>query len=147
MNYEISGKLPKGSALVEGVTVTDNRGSLTFVEGVTLPFSIKRMFWITSVPKGAVRGGHAHASCSEAVFAVSGSFRMHLSNGKDECSVMLHGPGQGILVPAGMWCDLTDFSDDCVCVVAASEPYDGKGYINTYENYLKYQKKLTENRA
>lgn len=141
MKYENTVKLPEGCALLKGVTVGDSRGNLTFVEGNTLPFPIRRMFWIAGVPQGKTRGGHAHATCSEAVFAVQGSFTMHLSDGLVQAAVRISAPDGGVLVPAGIWCDLKDFSSDCVCVVAASHPYDAKGYINTYDEYLSYRKR------
>ena len=133
--------MPQGCVLLKGKTIADERGMLTFVEGCTLPFEIKRMFWITSVPEGKTRGGHAHAVCSEAVFAVSGSFCIHLSDGENNVALKISSPNEGVLVPAGIWCDLKEFSEDCVCVVAASHPYDSNGYINTYESYLEYRKR------
>lgn len=131
--------LPDGCMLLQGISVADERGVLTFVEGGTLPFAIARIFWITSVPGGKSRGGHAHASCSEAVFAVRGSFTMHLSDGRVQSATRISSPGGGILVPAGIWCDLRDFTPDCVCVVAASHPYDAEGYINGYGDYLAWR--------
>lgn len=136
MKHENNRTLPSGCTLLKGITVGDDRGNLTFVEGSTLPFSIKRMFWITSVPLGKNRGGHAHVSCSEAVFAVQGAFTMHLSNGNIRGAVRLSAPGEGVVVPAGVWCELTDFTLDCVCVVAASQPYNAEGYVNSYSKYI-----------
>lgn len=136
MKHENKQTLPTGCTLLRGITVGDDRGNLTFVEGSTLPFPIKRMFWITSVPSGKNRGGHAHASCSEAVFAVQGAFTMHLSDGNIRGAVRLSAPGEGVVVPAGVWCELTDFTLDCVCVVAASQPYNAEGYVNSYSKYL-----------
>jgi hypothetical protein len=72
------------------------------------------------------------------VFVVSGAFIMHLSDGESEADVRLTAPESGVLVPRGVWCELRDFTADCICVVAASEPYNRQGYINTYEEYLKH---------
>lgn len=132
--------MPEGCALLKGVSVVDERGVLTFVEGRALPFAVKRMFWITSVPEGRTRGGHAHKTCSEVVFAVSGSFCIHLSDGENQADFKISSPGEGIVVPAGVWCDLSEFSAGCVCVAVASEAYDPKGHINSYEAYLRYRK-------
>lgn len=138
MKFEQKKDLPHGCRLLYGVTKRDDRGALTFVECNTLPFAIKRIFWITGVPEGKHRGGHAHSSCSEAVFVVSGAFTMHLSDGESEADVRLTAPESGVLVPRGVWCELRDFTADCICVVAASEPYNQQGYFNTYEEYLKH---------
>lgn len=133
--------MPEGCVLLQGTSVPDSRGVLTFVEGGSLPFEIKRMFWITNVPEGKTRGGHAHVSCSEAVFAVQGAFSIYLSNGGTQITKRISSPGEGVVVPSGVWCNLKDFTADCVCVVAASQPYEANGYINTYEEYLKYKER------
>ena len=140
MMSELEKTMPEGCALLKGVSVVDERGVLTFVEGQALPFAVKRMFWITSVPEGKTRGGHAHKTCSEVVFAVCGSFCMHLSDGRKQANIKISSPGEGIVVPAGIWCDLSEFSADCVCVVVASQAYAPEGYINSYDAYMRYRK-------
>lgn len=138
--YEMGKAMPEGCTLLKGTSFVDERGVLTFVEGRVLPFAVKRIFWISSVPKGKKRGGHAHRTCSEVVFAATGSFCIHLSDGIKHTTIRISSPGDGVVVPAGVWCDLDEFSADCVCVVAASQAYDPQGYINSYEAYLEYRK-------
>lgn len=119
---------------------TDVRGRLTVIEGTALPFRVERMFWIDGVPSGKTRGGHAHASCAEAVFAASGSFTIRLSDGSSSVAIRVSSEeAYGVVVPAGMWCELSDFSEGCVCVVAASQPYDPTGYINDFGEYCRRQ--------
>jgi len=51
--------------LIDIPEVTDGRGQLAFVEtGTCCPFRIKRVFWISDVPAGQHRGGHAHLKIS-----------------------------------------------------------------------------------
>jgi|SRR5574344_718163 uncharacterized RmlC-like cupin family protein len=117
---------------------TDKRGSLCFAEGEKdIPFDIKRVFWIYGVPAGAERGGHAHWKCSEAIFPVSGSFEIYIDDGTHHHVFTLTSPDMGIIVKAGVWCVLRNFSKDTVCVVAASMEYDETGYVNDYQTYLK----------
>lgn len=126
--------------IVSASRATDARGRLTVIEGAALPFRVERMFWIEGVPSGKTRGGHAHASCAEAVFAASGSFSIFLSNGQSSVNIRVSSEeARGVVVPAGMWCELSGFSEDCVCVVAASQPYDPSGYINDFGEYCRRQ--------
>lgn len=118
--------------------ITDPRGNLTVVEGVDLPFVIKRVYWVYDVPGGGRRGGHAHRQCKEVIIAVSGAFTVTLDNGKEKKSYFLNHPYQGLLVETGIWRTLEDFSSGAVCLVLASEEFEEDDYIRDYNVYLKY---------
>ncbi|MBQ5643174.1 MAG: FdtA/QdtA family cupin domain-containing protein [Bacteroidaceae bacterium] len=115
----------------------DSRGLLTFAEEMKdFPFALKRMFWITDVPVGARRGGHAHTTCKEVVCCVKGSFRLVVSNGREIREFTLDSPDHAVIIPEGVWCSLEDFAKDTVVVVGASEEYDTGGYIRDYDEYM-----------
>lgn len=138
MKNEITEEWPKGCRLLPLPEAADERGTLAFLEGgVQIPFPVKRVFWIYGVPDGKTRGGHAHDTCAEAIFPVAGAFTIELDDGCRRRRVRMNKPNVGVLVPAGIWCNLTDFAPETVCVVAASHPYDAQGYINRYEDYVK----------
>ena len=126
------------SRIISIPRIVDNRGGLAFAEGqTTVPFEIQRVFWIYDIPQKAVRGGHAHWQCSEVVVAVHGGFTMLLDDGFGREEVRLDSPDKGIVVPAGVWCELKDFAADTVLLVMASHHYDVTGYVHDYEEYLK----------
>lgn len=130
--------LPNGCRLITLPGVQDERGFLTFAEGQNhIPFRIDRVFWIYGVPEGKERGGHAHRTCAEVVVPVAGAFTMVVDDGTLRVSVRLDSPQTGILIPAGVWCELKDFAPGTVCVVAASQAYDSEGYIHCYDEYMK----------
>ena len=121
--------------------VVDGRGGLAFAEWPSsVPFAVKRVFWIYDVPPHAQRGGHAHWKCSEVVVAVSGGFTMVLDDGEGRTDVRLSSPTEGVVVPAGVWCELRDFVPGTVLMVMASHPYDADGYVHDYEEYLKMKR-------
>ena len=123
--------LPKGVRLVQLPQHVDARGQLTFLEGgAHIPFEVKRVFWITDVPTDGMRGGHAHWSCHEVVFPVVGGFEIEVDDGDCCRSIVMDDPSTGILIPAGVWCELRHFDEGTVCVVVASEPYDATGYAH-----------------
>ncbi len=119
---------------------SDERGVLTIAgntEGKCLPFEVQRVFWIHGVPASCQRGMHAHRTCWEALSAVSGSFKVRVSNGMEPpVTFLLDNPQKGLLIPPMVWCELFDFSADAVCLCLASGHYDQTGYISNYEDFL-----------
>lgn len=119
--------------------MVDPRGNLTVAEQLKdVPFSMSRAYWVYDVPSGECRGGHAHKHCREFIVAVSGSFTVTLTNGREERTFMLNHPYQGLLVNTDVWRTLDDFSSGAVCLVLAEDPFDEEDYIRDYQDYLKY---------
>lgn len=119
---------------------SDRKGNLTVVEnGKTLPFDVKRVYYLYDVPGGENRGSHAHRDLSQLIIAASGSFRVTLDDGTCKRSFFLNRPYQGLYVKPGMWRNLEDFSSGAVCMVLASEEYDSNDYIRSYEDFIKYR--------
>ena len=119
---------------------SDRKGNLTVVEnGETLPFDVKRVYYLYDVPGGENRGAHAHKDLSQLIIAASGSFRVTLDDGKCKRSFFLNRPYQGLYVKPGMWRDLEDFSSGAVCMVLASEVYQTEDYIRDYDEFIKFR--------
>lgn len=121
---------------------SDRKGNLSVVQnGDTIPFDVKRVYYLYDVPGGESRGAHAHKELSQLIVAASGSFTVTLDDGKVKRSFLLNRPYQGLLVVPGIWRDLDDFSSGSVCMVLASHPYDKEDYIRDYDDFLEYKKK------
>ena len=119
---------------------SDRKGNLSVVEnGVTLPFDVKRVYYLYDVPGGESRGSHAHRNLSQLIIATSGSFTVTLFDGVNRKSFTLNRPYQGLLVRPGMWRDLDNFSSGAVCMVLASEVYREEDYIRDFDEYLKFR--------
>lgn len=123
--------------IIEFPVAVDDRGSLCIAEGKELPFSIERVFWLYGIGKDKTRGGHAHTSCEEIVVALRGSFDMIVDDGKERVTVRMDHPHKGIYIRKNVWCELRNFSEDTICVVLASEPYNMDGYMKDYETFKK----------
>ena len=120
---------------------SQRKGDISVVEnGETVPFDVKRIYYLYDVPGGANRGGHAHKALQQLIVAASGSFTVTLDDGSVRRSFTLNRPYQGLLVKPGLWRTLDDFSSGAVCVVLASEEYDPTDYIREYEDFVKYRK-------
>lgn len=119
---------------------SNRKGNLTVVEnGQTLPFDVKRVYYLYDIPGGESRGAHAHKELSQLIIAASGSFRVTLDDGKVKRSFFLNRPYQGLYVKPGIWRDLDDFSSGAVCMVLASDIYMKEDYIRDYNEFVEFK--------
>ncbi len=127
-------------SLIEFPIIKNRAGSITPVHGrETIPFDIKRVFYIYDIPSGAKRGKHAHKHCHEILIAASGSFEVELNDGVNKKTVLLNRPTYGLHIPPGVWATEKEYSSGVVCLALASDGYDSDDYINTYTGFKKYR--------
>lgn len=119
------------------------RGNISVVEnGKTVPFDVKRAYYLYDVPGGESRGGHAHKELSQLIIAASGCFNVTLDDGSVKRTFTLNRPYQGLLIVPGIWRELDDFSSGSVCLVLASMVYDEGDYIRDYKEYKRYKSEI-----
>ncbi len=120
----------------------DERGHLVVVEGGTsIPFDIKRVFYIYGSDRTVVRGQHANRKTEFVLVNVAGKSKVRITDGTEELIVNLDKPNMGVYLPKMIWKDMYDFSEDSVLLCFASEHYDGSEYIRDYDEYLQSVKK------
>ena len=123
---------------IEFPPLGDDRGSLVALEGnKTVPFDIKRVYYIFGTEPGVVRGFHAHKALKQVAVCVTGNCRILLDNGLEKVDVWLDSPVRGIVIEEMVWREMHDFSPDCVILVLASEHYDEGDYIRDYDEFKK----------
>ncbi len=116
----------------------DERGKLVVIEeNDSIPFEIKRVFYIYGSDSTVVRGKHANRISQFVLVNVAGSSKVRITDGNEEFIVELNRPMMGVYIPPMVWKDMYDFSADSVLLVLASTHYDGKEYIRDYDEYLK----------
>lgn len=117
------------------------KGDISVVENeITVPFAVKRVYYLYDIPGGSSRGAHAHKELMQLIVAVSGSFTVTLDDGNVKRTFHLNRPYQGLLVKSGIWRELDDFSSGSVCMVLASEVYDADDYIHDYKEFLNFRR-------
>ena len=121
--------------LIEIPTIIDSRGNLAIIEKNTIPYEIKRVYYLFDVPSDSYRGGHAHKEQLELLVALSGSFHVTLDDGFSKKSFFLNKPNKGLLIPTGVWRELEDFSSGAVCLVLSSGEFSEEDYIREYEYF------------
>ena len=122
--------------LIEVPKAHDVRGNLSVIEGNTIPFEIKRVYYLYDIPTASIRGGHAHKNLQQLLVALSGSFDVVLKDGDSEKIITLNKPNFGLLIPIGIWRELQNFSSGSVCLVLASDVFDEDDYIREFENFI-----------
>jgi oxalate decarboxylase/phosphoglucose isomerase-like protein (cupin superfamily) len=130
MNYKII-DIPK---------INNAKGNIGVVENDTIPFDVKRVYYLFDVPSGAKRGGHAHKKLKQVILAISGSFDVVLKDGKSKEIITLNRPDKGLLIENNIWRELENFSSGSVCLVLASEEFSEADYIRNYKDYLSFLK-------
>ena len=127
--------------LIKIPKIHDRRGNLSVIEGETIPFVSKRVYYLYDIPGGSKRGGHAHIKQQEFLIALSGSFEVVLKDGKSKRAITLNRPDFGLYIAEGIWRELQNFSSGAVCLVLASAEFDEDDYIRDYKEF-----KLFKNR-
>ncbi len=122
--------------------IHDPRGDLTFIEGGRhVPFHIARVYYLYNVPVDAERGGHAHRNLHQVIFAISGSFRIVVDDGRERQEFWLRDPRKGLYVGNMIWHEMDSFSQGAVAMVLASGSYDETDYIRDYDEFLQLVRK------
>lgn len=114
----------------------DERGSLVALESEkTVPFPIKRVYYIFCTNAGVSRGFHAHKRLQQVALCITGKCRMILDDGRQRDEVWLDSPNKGLIIGDLVWREMHDFSEDCVLLVLASEHYDEDDYMRDYDEF------------
>jgi dTDP-4-dehydrorhamnose 3,5-epimerase-like enzyme len=110
--------------------ITDARGNLSFIEERKhVPFDIKRVYYISNVPNGSTRGGHANRDTEQMIIALNGRFRVRLRETTTEKIFVLDSSDRGLYIPQGIWHRIEDFSQGSIMLALVSSFYDEKDYI------------------
>ena len=130
--------------LINFKSFVDNRGSLVSLEyNKEIPFNIRRIYNLYNIENGSERGFHAHINLKQILICVSGSCLVTLDFVKNREEITLDSPSKGLLLDGLIWREIKNFSPNCVLTVIASDIYDEKDYIRSYDDYVeKFNYKL-----
>ncbi|MCD8369325.1 MAG: FdtA/QdtA family cupin domain-containing protein [Clostridiales bacterium] len=116
----------------------DKYGHLVPIEeDDSVPFDIKRVYYIYGVDKGVRRGFHSHVALEQALICVHGSVKILVKTPYEEENILLNDPTMALYIGPMVWREMYDFSSDAVLLVLASEHYDVKDYLRDYKDYEK----------
>mgnify|MGYP000480540758 FL=1 len=105
------------------------------------PIKIKRIF-ILYGKKNYIRGDHAHKKCSQVFFPIMGKIKINMKYKKTEKSINLsHNGSKALLVPPRIWSSVEFLNNKSVVLVLTDYEYDFKDYIETYKEFIAFQKR------
>ena len=114
----------------------DKRGHLVVVEGnKDIPFDIKRIFYIYDSDMNVVRGKHANRLSEFVLINISGKCDIFVDDGKNQETIVLDKPYQGIYLNKMVWKNMFNFSEDAILLVLSNEYYNNEEYIKDYEEF------------
>lgn len=120
--------------------IHNSSGNITSIENSrSIPFEVRRVYYLYDIPGGAERGGHAHKELKQLIVAASGCFEVMLDDGINKRVIELNRPYFGLLVVPGIWRELINFSSGAICLVLASQKYCESDYLRVYDNFLKFK--------
>lgn len=117
-------------------------GTLTVMPalgGEDVGINIRRVFTLTDVPVGGVRGDHAHKYCTQVLICLHGKVSVGMDDGRSTCNVLLENPEQGLSIPPGIWNRIVFEDEGTVLLVFCDLPYDPEDYMRDRVEYLKYK--------
>ena len=105
------------------------------------PIKVKRIFVIYGKKKYK-RGDHAHKKCSQIFIPIMGKIKINIKYKKTEKSINLsHNGSKALLVPPRIWSSVEFLNNKSVVLVLTDYEYDFKDYIETYKEFIAFQKR------
>ena len=105
------------------------------------PIKVKRMFFIYGRKKYK-RGDHAHKKCSQVFIPIMGKIKINMKYRKTEKSVLLSANrSKSLFVPPKIWSSVEFLNNNSLVLVLTDYEYEFKDYIETYEEFIAFQKK------
>lgn len=118
----------------------DERGYLTTIEDNEIPFTIKRVYYLSELSQNKERAHHAHKRSQRVLSAIQGKVKVSLFDGKNKKEFILDNPNKAVYFNNKVWCELSNFKDNAIVLALASEAYDEREYIRKYDEFLNYIK-------
>lgn len=115
-------------------------GALGSLDFAAIPFLPKRIYWLTDVENGQIRGRHAHKNLSQCFFVMKGSCDLLIRNEIEKFEIHLTADSKLIYIKPGLWRELYNFVDGTVICVIADDIYDEGDYIRDFDDYLAWCK-------
>ena len=102
----------------------------------TMPFNVKRLFYVSNSKDRETRGNHSHKECWQFLIPISGTINVYCHDGVKEYNFELNNNSEGLLVPPYVWCSQFYEDTDDILLVLTSEEYDPDDYIHDFNEFI-----------
>lgn len=124
----------------------NENGQLHFMEEPTsIPFAVKRLFWLDRIAEDVTRGIHAHREELQVLVCLSGRVTALLENlAGEKFSFELDSPSKALFVPAMVWTEFA-FGRGAVLLGISDRQFSEEDYIRQREEFDSFQKNFALN--
>jgi len=112
------------------------RGDLMAFDTIDVPFYVKRVFVVNSVPEYQKRGQHAHKENKQFLICINGQIDVWINNGENTFCIPLY-KGQSYLINEIIWASQVYNKPNSELMVLCSHEYDKNDYITDFEEFKK----------
>ncbi len=114
----------------------EGRGSLSVLEYKNLKFLPKRMYYISGVPKGEIRGKHGHKKDKQYLICIEGKLEVTTIDRKNKKTTTLLNKGEMYYIDKMTWGEQKYITGKEILLVLCSTNYDPKDYIYNLEEII-----------
>ncbi|MCG3774020.1 MAG: TDP-4-oxo-6-deoxy-alpha-D-glucose-3,4-oxoisomerase [Nitrospira sp.] len=116
------------------MTFSDTNGTVTVFEEGTVPFPVRRVFYVEA-SGGKIRGAHAHRACQQLLVAISGEIIITVNDGITETIHQLTNSTKGLVIPAMVWASQQYEGADAKLLVICDQLFDETDYIRDFAEF------------
>ncbi len=112
----------------------DERG--LFIAVNQIPFKAERIFFISNVPEGEVRGNHFSKTSKFLYILIKGACKVSLDSGVD---LEVHDlkTGDALFFSKYTWMKVYDFSREAILCVLSDTNYNASDYVDDYNEFCR----------
>lgn len=114
--------------------IREARGNLVEIDFSALPFLPRRIFYVSNVPAGTVRGEHAHREGQQIIFCLSGAIEVELRSGNTREFVVCTDNGMGLLIHPGTWSNQSYVKENSLILVVCSHAFTENSYVGDQDS-------------
>jgi dTDP-4-dehydrorhamnose 3,5-epimerase-like enzyme len=103
-------------------------GMLSYMELTDLDFIPRRMYYISNVPKGEIRGKHGHYEDQQYLFCLQGQIKIDFVSKEGENTQVLN-PGDVAFLDRMVWSQQQYMTGNELMLVLCSRKYDQGDYF------------------
>ena len=108
------------------------RGTLSYMELTDLDFIPRRMYYVTNVPKGEIRGKHGHYEDQQYFFCLQGQIKIDFVSKDGEKTQVLN-PGDVTFLDRMVWAQQQYMTGDEIMLVLCSRKFEKGDYFYNKE--------------
>lgn len=116
--------------------ISDVDGILVPIEFKDLPFVPQRIFYVTNVPAGEIRGQHAHYQTEQILICLKGYIKVGIHDG-DLWNTSFIGPNESIYIKKMEWDYQQFLTGNDILLSICSTNYDKSDYIEDFKEFLR----------